>query len=223
MKKHLSQMMRLKAAKATGGLATTLGIMAVHSQASAANFIGTDGADDITGSPWDGDDLIRLGDGSDTAYGGGGQDRIYGGTGRDTLYGGAAGDRLYGGEGNDTLDGGDGDDTLNGQDGADTLTGGASADKFHLDFSEAEGSNVDDDDGNDVITDFTVADGDKLVVDTTNGDETTLSALGISVLANANDATDADIIHNLSVIATLVDVDHTDITDANFASYFEVI
>ena len=34
------------------------------------------------------------------------------------------------------------------------------------------------------MTDFTVADGDKLVVDTTNGDETTLSALGISVLAN---------------------------------------
>ena len=96
------------------------------------------------------------------------------------------------------------------------------ADKFVLDFAEAGGANVDDD-GNDVITDFTVADGDKLVVDTTNGDETTLTELGISVLANADDATDADIVHNLSVIATLVDVDHTNITDANFASYFEVI
>lgn len=222
MKKQLSQMMRLKGAKATGGLATTLGIMAVHSQASAAKFIGTNEADDITGSPWDEDDLIRLGGGDDTAYGRDGQDRIYGGTGNDEIFGGARGDRLFGGEGDDTLDGGDGDDTLKGEDGADLMTGGAGADKFHLDFSEAGGANVDDD-GNDVITDFTVADGDKLVVDTTNGDETTLSALGISVSANAEDATDADIIHNLTVIATLVDVDHTNITDANFGNYFEVV
>ena len=499
MKKHLSQMMRLTGAKATGGLATTLGIMAVHSQASAAKFTGTDRADDITGSPWDEDDLIRLLDGNDTAYGRGGQDRIYGGNGKDEIYGGKRGDRLFGGNDDDTLDGGDGDDTLTylnatenvtvnlhvgkasndvqltsienvigsnfddyfvssdaanefaGQDGADTLsyaysdaavtvnaftgkvsggfadgdiidsverfigsdhddhfistdgvvnpitdsryasfngkagsdtvsyaysnesvhanldsgvvltdtgskekliqienaigtsqddifvasaaantldgadgysdmvsyeiaeetvfidllngaafgeyadgdrflniesvrggagddtlsgdgaanvlqggdgndtligrsgddtlignagddvlmggdgddrldgqngadlmTGGAGANKFVLDFAEAGGANVDDD-GNDVITDFTVADGDKLVVDTTNGDETTLSAFGISILANADDATDTDIVHNLSVIATLVDVDHTNITDDNFASYFEVI
>ena len=131
MKKHLSQMMRLKGAKATGGLATTLGIMAVHSQASAAKFTGTDGADDITGSPWDEDDLIRLLDGNDTAYGRGGQDRIYGGNGKDDIYGGSGGDRLFGGNDDDTLDGGSGADWVRGGNDNDTLLGRSGKDKLY--------------------------------------------------------------------------------------------
>lgn len=211
MKKHLSQMMRLKGAKATGGLATTLGIMAVHSQASAAKFIGTDGADDITGSPWDEDDLIRLLDGNDTAYGRGGQDRIYGGNGNDEIYGGERGDRLFGGNDDDTLDGGDGDDTLNGQSGADTLTGGAGADKFVLDA---------DNTGVDQVRDFTVSEGDKVQIDTAAGNETTLAALNITIAGNEEQAV-ISVSGEQEMI--LVGVDAADVTDANFASYFEVI
>jgi Ca2+-binding RTX toxin-like protein len=75
---------------------------------------------------------------------------MIGSNGGDFLNGGFGDDVLNGGRGNDTLIGGTGADTLIGGSGVDTLTGNSGADKFV--FSEAN---------NDTITDFTVADGDK--------------------------------------------------------------
>ena len=122
---------------------------------------------------------------------------------------------IDGGEGNDILAGGFGDDTLNGDAGNDILRGGAGADKFTLALDIAAGT--------DTITDFSVAEGDKLVVDTVNGDETTLADLGLSAQENDSNSADANILFSGAVIATLYDVDYNNITDANFADYFEVI
>ncbi|WP_208821564.1 hypothetical protein [Tolypothrix sp. PCC 7910] len=85
-------------------------------------------------------------------------DQLYGLQGNDTLIGLEGDDELYGGSGNDSLDGGAGNDTLNGNTGINTLTGGAGSDTFILDDlfdlkSEATTS---------TITDFSIADGDKI-------------------------------------------------------------
>ena len=178
---------------------------------NVTRLIGSDHGDSLTGNS-EGNRLD----------GGAARDVIYGLDGNDTLNGDEGNDVLVGGNGDDNISGGDGDDTLVGLNGADLMTGGAGADRFYVDYIEDQVANLDDD-GNDVITDFSIADGDKLVLNTTAGDETTLTELGLSVSANAEDATDADIIQNLTVIATLVDVDYTDITDDNFASYFDVV
>lgn len=140
---------------------------------------GGDGADTLDG--WNGDDLVRGGNGNDLLYGWFGDDTLYGGQGRDTLlgeagndilYGGSGRDILIGGDGNDTLfggngndrllgergrdvlDGGNGNDTLEGGRGNDTLTGGNGAD--HFAFFNNNGRNL--------ITDFSVAEGDLLVL-----------------------------------------------------------
>ena len=92
---------------------------------------------------------------------------LIGGGGRDRLSGGSQSDALFGDEGPDlpegTVNAFDGtangrpsagyDDVLDGYGGADRLTGGAGADLFVFYAGEANG---------DVVTDFDVADGDKL-------------------------------------------------------------
>jgi hypothetical protein len=65
------------------------------------------------------------------------------------------------GHGNDTLLGGNGSDRLYGGAGNDTLTGGAGVDRFV--FSMAGVDNTSGNDGNDIITDFNVAE-DRLVL-----------------------------------------------------------
>lgn len=105
---------------------------------------GTDGRDEMMGTPYDdlirghaGDDDLRGGQGHDTIeagdgndwvqgdgdYGPGGNDVIYGGAGDDLLAGQGGDDLLYGDEGDDTLLGGEGDDTLFGGAGNDMLSG----------------------------------------------------------------------------------------------------
>jgi Ca2+-binding RTX toxin-like protein len=86
--------------------------------------------------------------------------------GNDTLLkGGTGADSLLGGDGADTLSGGGGNDTLIGGYGNDRLTGGAGADQFVF-GGTATGTiaatvpNL----GNDTITDFNSADGDKIVL-----------------------------------------------------------
>ncbi|MDO9708335.1 CAP domain-containing protein [Paracraurococcus lichenis] len=98
---------------------------------------------------------------------------ITGTSGADTLSGGAAGevlqglegdDRLLGQGGDDTLEGGDGADKLFGGPGNDRITGGAGADSI------AGGTGADSfvylvaGDRGDAITDFSVAEGDRLDV-----------------------------------------------------------
>lgn len=93
-------------------------------------------------------ELINAGDGNDivdlssTRYTSTGI-KVDGGAGNDVLWGGAGADQLLGGSGNDSLLGAAGNDTL---------TGGAGTDSFLF----AAGS------GQDTITDFSVADGDKV-------------------------------------------------------------
>lgn len=128
---------------------------------------------------------------------------------------GEVGERLNtfnGGGGDDRLDGRAGRDTINGEDGNDTLLGGDGADRFVLALDIAAGK--------DTVTDFSVASGDILVVNTADGDETTLTDLGVSVADSGNHA---NLIFGGAVVMTLNDIDHTLISDANFGDYFEVI
>jgi Ca2+-binding RTX toxin-like protein len=81
---------------------------------------------------------------------------LAGNRGDDTLFGGAGNDALFGGKEDDLLFGGDGADRLSGDLGDDTLTGGSGADRFLF------GPNA----GTDTVTDFSLADGDRLVLPT---------------------------------------------------------
>ena len=95
--------------------------------------------------PTEGDDDIDGTDRADRINGRGGNDRIDGEDGNDILRGAAGNDRLEGDDGDDILNGGRGDDRLRGGKGDDQLTGGAGSDLFRFD---------DDDNGRDMITDF---------------------------------------------------------------------
>ena len=99
---------------------------------------------DITLWGANGDDNLTSGSGAQYIWGGDGNDTVDGGDGNDFLWGDAGEDILVGGEGDDTIRGGDGDDTLTGNDGADTF-----------EFRAGET-------GTDTITDFDIAEGDKL-------------------------------------------------------------
>lgn len=116
------------------------------------------GADTVYGG--DGADLVRGGQDNDLVYGDVdndvhvngnlGNDTVYGGDGNDMLFGGQDDDRLYGDVG---IFGDSGLDTLSGDRGNDTLTGGGGADLFVMGNSGA---------GNDVVTDFSFDEGDRL-------------------------------------------------------------
>lgn len=83
-------------------------------------FLGSNGDDDIAGSPKD--DCIVGGAGNDkTLDGRNGDDIILGGAGDDTIDGGPGNDTIYGGDNNDTIDGGPGNDTCYGGQGTDTF------------------------------------------------------------------------------------------------------
>ncbi|KHA59502.1 type I secretion protein [Vibrio variabilis] len=86
--------------------------------------------------------------------GDGGNTELHSGSGDDLLQGGSGNDRLIGGAGDDHLQGGEGDDILEGGLGSDILTGGGGMDTFvWLDI---------DDGATDTITDFSIAEGDKI-------------------------------------------------------------
>jgi Ca2+-binding RTX toxin-like protein len=139
---------------------------------AGANYLrGGDGADyirggfdfdDINGNAGDdtasgglGDDWVVGGRGNDSLSGGDGADIVYGNLGADTCVGGDGADVVRGGQDADVLQGGAGADFLSGDKGDDTMTGGAGADAFHS-FADA---------GVDRITDFSVAEGDRVVLD----------------------------------------------------------
>lgn len=113
-------------------------------------LFGGEGRDILEGSR--GDDILYGGNGNDLLRGGSENDRLFGDGGNDTLHGDAGNDTLYGGNGHDRLFGGAGNDILVGGRGNDTLTGGAGADIFV--FVQR--------DGQDIITDFNAAEGDRL-------------------------------------------------------------
>lgn len=146
--------------------------IALTGQTPTSNgFRGLGGDDTITGSSGDdvvlgdagndillgeaGRDYLRGMDDNDSLDGGAGDDFINGNRGNDTVNGGTGNDFVRGGQDNDLLLGGDGNDVLCGDLGTDTLTGGAGADAFLLRVDDAAG---------DVITDFSVADGDRIAL-----------------------------------------------------------
>ncbi len=104
-----------------------------------------------------------------------------------------------------------------GTDGSDILTGGSGADIFVLDKSDS---------GTDIITDFSVSDGDKIRIDTANGsgDDTIaeLNRAGYYIRDNTThtNITNAD---NSHIYLTINDLDHNAITDSSFGNYFEII
>ena len=152
-----------KASRPTSNRIRTFDITESHSITGTAyddNLTGAEGLDTLLGL--DGNDTLFGGIESDSLDGGLGHDTLIGGSENDTLIGGDGNDSLDGGSGNDTLDGGlghdslhggSGTDTLIGGDGNDTLTGGGAADHFAYTASNQ---------GTDSITDFTIAQNDRL-------------------------------------------------------------
>jgi Ca2+-binding RTX toxin-like protein len=115
---------------------------------------GNIGDDTIVGASKQGDCLLG-GQGNDSidASNSTGHNALQGNIGDDTLHGGAGGDTLRGGKGQDVLEGGSGADWISGDLGANTLTGGGGADTFHAGA------------GHDLVTDFTVGEGDRISID----------------------------------------------------------
>ena len=113
-------------------------------------------------------------------YGGSGNDTLIGTIGSETLWGGAGHDFINGGAQNDFLYGGNGNDTIDGAAGNDRLIGGSGADKFRL-----VGAGL----GNDTVTDFVLAQGDRVVLGI--GAPYTVTDLGndIKITANGNTIT----------------------------------
>lgn len=114
---------------------------------------GNMGADTCSGG--DGDDWVVGGKDNDSLSGDAGSDIVYGNIGADTCEGGAGNDIVRGGQDNDIVRGGAGGDFVSGDRGDDTVSGGAGADLFHT-FGEA---------GLDVVTDFSIAEGDRVMLD----------------------------------------------------------
>ena len=131
------------------------------------------GFDDINGNV--GDDTVRGGAGNDWVVGGkdndvvageAGNDLVYGNLGNDSCDGGDGNDIVRGGQGDDQVKGNAGDDYVSGDKGNDTLTGGTGADTFHS-FGDA---------GIDRVTDFSLAQGDRVLLDL--GTSYTVSQVG---------------------------------------------
>lgn len=112
---------------------------------------GEAGADNLFGG--DGNDVISGGLDADVLSGGAGNDSLSGDAGADTITGGAGLDTILGGDGVDTIFGGGDADAITGGLGADILSGGTGADVFKY---------LSTDDSGDLISDFSIASGDKL-------------------------------------------------------------
>ena len=114
-----------------------------------------------------GDDVLVAGEAPVILDGGTGNDLLEGSDGNDYLRGGSGNDVLVGGLNRDTLDGGSGDDILIGSDRGgssgvtDTMTGGSGADFFYLGNDRQAFYTIS---GEGLITDFSAASGDKVVL-----------------------------------------------------------
>ena len=123
--------------------------------------LGSGAGDDTVEAGYGGGVTLNISSSIEHFIGGAGDDTV---TATDSYYGvtmtGEDGnDRLTGSSGNDALSGGNGDDTLRGGGGDDLLQGGAGADlfDFSIDFNSNSVNN-----GNDIVSDFNAAEGDRI-------------------------------------------------------------
>jgi Ca2+-binding RTX toxin-like protein len=120
------------------------------------------------------------------------------GAGADTITGGTGADNVTAGAGNDTITGGAGADRLTGGNGTDTISGGTGADRFVFStINSAANANT--------ITDFSVTEGDIIVLDNTTW---TSHTVPLSVVTdNSSYVASAIILDNASdILATNVSV-----------------
>ena len=123
---------------------------------------GGSGFDDINGNAGNdtangnvGNDWVVGGKDDDLLNGDDGDDIVYGNMGNDWCDGGAGADVVRGGQGDDHMFGQAGNDWMSGDLGSDTMTGGTGADTFH----SSVGAGIDE------ITDFNLAEGDRIQLD----------------------------------------------------------
>ena len=124
--------------------------------------------------------------------------------GDDTLYGGGGGGSVNGGDGNDILYGLNSNDTLNGGNGDDIMTGYGERDIFVF----APGF------GNDVITDFSINDGETLDFRALN--MATFADLQPYIHADGNDTVISLFYNSQTETLRLKNVDPTSLTASNF-------
>jgi peptidyl-prolyl cis-trans isomerase B (cyclophilin B) len=149
---------------------------------------GNQGNDSLNGNA--GNDYILGGKDNDSLTGGQGDDILNGNRGNDPIFGGAGSDFIRGGQDNDSLNGNEGNDFLLGDLGTDILTGEGGVDFFVLSIDEA--ATISDVNLADTITDFTVADGDKIYIIgtipltdlsfTTSGNDTVIQVANSGIL-----------------------------------------
>lgn len=120
---------------------------------------GTDGDDILEGT--DDTDVIHGLEGNDLINAHGGDDFVRAGQGNDTVSGGNGADKISGGTGDDLIFGDLGNDTLFGARGDDVLTGGEGADHFIFRVGHQGGRPVRGS-GDDIITDFSLEEGDTI-------------------------------------------------------------
>jgi Ca2+-binding RTX toxin-like protein len=132
------------------------GVERLYLTGNAHEGTGNAGANEIWGN---GNDNVLVGlDGSDI---------LNGGAGHDTLAGGDMNDILLGGDGDDMMNGGASVDVLTGEMGRDVLTGGTGLDFFVWNKANETGLT----EGTaDVITDFNIAEGDRINLATIDAD-----------------------------------------------------
>ena len=146
------------------------------------------GFSDIRGSAFrdimtDADKSTLPGQANDNLFaGGGGRDRLLLGGGNDTGLGGIGDDFIAGEDGADVLDGGNGMDVLRGGRGIDTLTGGAGADRFEFRLISDSSPDLA---AQDIITDFSAAQGDRIDLSAIDADATLAGNQAFELIASA--------------------------------------
>lgn len=148
---------------------------------------GNVGNDTVSGGL--GNDVVLGGKNDDNLFGDDGADFVNGNLGNDTVVGGLGNDSLLGGQGDDLVAGGSGDDYLSGDRGNDTLSGGFGADLF----KGFVGSGVDR------VTDFNLAQGDRIVLDP--GTAYSVAQVGDDAVVSFGSAGDQMILVNVQVSA----------------------
>ena len=139
----------------------------------------------------DDDDFIQGGSENDTIFGSAGSDILFGDEGKDTLLGGANADVLFGGAGDDFLDGGAA---------GDRMLGGADADTFVIRPGDI----------NNIIYDFEdLTDKISLVAGLSFAD-LTIADNGLNTGTTITQTSSGDL------LATLVGIDETNVTSADF-------